>query len=189
MSEIEEPSWTTQTAAPPKFFISKTIFASTLGGILVALTTNPMDVVKAHLQAQQTQKYSGSLDAAAKLVRAEGIWSLWRGLIPSLIMTLPATGIYFTIFNFLKLQWLERGKALPTAAMLSGIMARTISVSVTAPFETLRTYVQANQLGHSYRALIGSFVQHKGLRGLWVGVGPTLARDVPFSALYWSSYP
>ena len=49
----------------------------------------------------------------------------------------------------------------------------------------------ASCLTHSLtgiKSVIRAIVAKRGLRGLWAGVSPTLLRDTPFSAIYWSSY-
>lgn len=33
-----------------------------------------------------------------------------------------------------------------------------------------------------------SLVKQDGVKGLWRGIFPTLYRDVPFSAIYWTNY-
>ncbi|XP_041708909.1 solute carrier family 25 member 40 isoform X1 [Coregonus clupeaformis] len=63
------------------------------------------------------------------------------------------------------------------------------SVTVISPLELIRTKMQAQR--HSYRELsevIRSAVRNEGWRSLWRGWGPTLLRDVPFSAMYWYNY-
>lgn len=63
------------------------------------------------------------------------------------------------------------------------------SVTVISPVELTRTKLQAQK--QSYRELtdcIRSAVQAEGWLSLWRGLGPTLLRDVPFSAMYWYNY-
>lgn len=63
------------------------------------------------------------------------------------------------------------------------------SVTVISPLELIRTKLQAQK--QSYRELtdcIRSAVQAEGWLSLWRGLGPTLLRDVPFSAMYWYNY-
>lgn len=63
------------------------------------------------------------------------------------------------------------------------------SASVISPLELIRTKLQAQK--QSYRELtdcIRSAVQTEGWLSLWRGYGPTLLRDVPFSAMYWYNY-
>lgn len=63
------------------------------------------------------------------------------------------------------------------------------SATVISPVELIRTKMQAQK--QSYRELtdcIRSAVQAEGWLSLWRGLGPTLLRDVPFSALYWYNY-
>lgn len=63
------------------------------------------------------------------------------------------------------------------------------SATVISPLELIRTKLQAEK--QSYRQVtdcIRSAVQTEGWRSLWRGFGPTLLRDVPFSAMYWHNY-
>lgn len=63
------------------------------------------------------------------------------------------------------------------------------SATVISPVELIRTKMQAQK--QSYRELtdcIRSAVQAEGWLSLWRGLGPTLLRDVPFSAMYWYNY-
>ncbi|KAF3691924.1 Solute carrier family 25 member 40 [Channa argus] len=63
------------------------------------------------------------------------------------------------------------------------------SATVISPLELIRTKLQYQK--QSYRELtdcIRSAVQNEGWLSLWRGLGPTLLRDVPFSALYWYNY-
>ncbi|XP_042162922.1 solute carrier family 25 member 40-like isoform X1 [Oncorhynchus tshawytscha] len=106
------------------------------------------------------------------------------------IMAVPATVIYFTCYDQLRAALRVRmGSHAEEAPLLAGALARVGSVTVISPLELIRTKMQSQR--SSYRELsevIHSAVRNEGWRSLWRGWGPTLLRDVPFSAMYWYNY-
>lgn len=134
--------------------------------------------------------FSGTLDAFVKITRYEGLRSLWSGLPPTLVMAVPATIIYFTCYDqlrdFLRFGLGFQGSHIP---LVAGALARLGAVSVISPLELVRTKMQSRRLSYSeLRVCIRSAVAQDGLLSLWRGWGPTVLRDVPFSALYWFNY-
>ncbi|KAK7886791.1 hypothetical protein WMY93_026412 [Mugilogobius chulae] len=134
--------------------------------------------------------FTGTVDAFIKIMRYEGIRSLWSGLPPTLVMAVPATVIYFTCYDqlcvALKARMAARSQEAPA---LAGAIARVGSATVISPLELIRTKLQSQK--QSYRELtacIRSAVEAEGWLSLWRGLGPTLLRDVPFSAMYWYNY-
>ncbi|XP_065134616.1 mitochondrial glutathione transporter SLC25A39 isoform X1 [Paramisgurnus dabryanus] len=134
--------------------------------------------------------FSGTLDAFVKITRHEGLRSLWSGLPPTLVMAVPATIIYFTCYDqlrdFLRYGMGYQGDHIP---LIAGGLARLGAVSVISPLELVRTKMQSRRLPYSELVVcIRSAVAQDGCLSLWRGWGPTVLRDVPFSALYWFNY-
>ncbi|XP_045575391.1 solute carrier family 25 member 40 isoform X1 [Salmo salar] len=134
--------------------------------------------------------FSGTLDAFVKITRNEGVRSLWSGLPPTLVMAVPATVIYFTCYDqlrdLLRYGMGFQGNYIP---LVAGGLARLGAVSVISPLELVRTKMQSQKLTYSeLRVCIRSSVAQDGWLSLWRGWGPTVLRDVPFSALYWFNY-
>uniref|UniRef100_A0A8C3JQL7 Mitochondrial glutathione transporter SLC25A39 n=1 Tax=Calidris pygmaea TaxID=425635 RepID=A0A8C3JQL7_9CHAR len=82
------------------------------------------------------------------------------------------------------------GRLLERMALMPHVPSVAVgAVTVISPLELIRTKMQSQQL--SYRELgvcIQSAVAQDGWLSLWRGWGPTVLRDVPFSALYWFNY-
>ncbi|XP_037332252.1 probable mitochondrial glutathione transporter SLC25A39 isoform X1 [Pungitius pungitius] len=134
--------------------------------------------------------FSGTLDAFVKITRHEGLRSLWSGLPPTLVMAVPATVIYFTCYDQLR-DFLRSGLGLQGSfvPLVAGGLARLGAVTVISPLELVRTKMQARRLSYGeLRVCIRSAVAQGGPLSLWRGWGPTVLRDVPFSALYWFNY-
>lgn len=136
-------------------------------------------------------KFRGTRDAFFKIAQLEGVRSWWKGLSPTLVMAVPATVIYYTGYDQLKVLFgFKEGQRNYLAPALAGTMARTVAVTAVCPIELVKTKLQSRQ-GYSYKellAVVRNAVQQNGLLGLWRGLSPMLLRDVPFSMLYWVGY-
>jgi len=143
------------------------------------------------------------------IARHEGRAGLYAGLRPTLLAAVPNTAIYFTAYDEItaRLHLLRRrthgGDASGTeppqslyVPLVAGASARLLASFATAPLELVRTRQaggantanfggsngnHANSILEEFHTLLRS--KH-GVRSLYRGLGPTLLRDVPFSALY-----
>ncbi|XP_011235245.1 solute carrier family 25 member 40 isoform X3 [Ailuropoda melanoleuca] len=72
-------------------------------------------------------RFQGTLDAFLKIIRNEGIKSLWSGLPPTLMMAVPATVIYFTCYDQLSaLLRSKLGENESRIPIIAGIVARSM---------------------------------------------------------------
>ena len=148
--------------------------------------------------AEETQRrtFTTTLDGMRKIARNEGIFTLWRGLSPTLAMAIPANVIYFAGYD-----WLRHSQKSPMygkvsdqyAPLAAGSVARVLAAIAVSPIEMLRTRMQATRSseGSVLRATMGGLkdmVLNEGYTSLWRGLTLTFWRDVPFSALYWWGY-
>uniref|UniRef100_A0A6I8NL42 Mitochondrial glutathione transporter SLC25A40 n=1 Tax=Ornithorhynchus anatinus TaxID=9258 RepID=A0A6I8NL42_ORNAN len=134
--------------------------------------------------------FTGTVDAFVKIIRQEGARTLWSGLPPTLVMAVPATAIYFTTYDQLRSFLSHHGATSDLyAPLVAGAVARLGTVTVVSPLELVRTKLQSQALTYQeLRVSIRGAVAQGGWRSLWQGWGPTVLRDVPFSALYWFNY-
>lgn len=100
--------------------------------------------------------YVGIKDAFYKISSREGMRSLWSGLSPTLVLAVPGTIVYFVCYEEFRLKCkdyylkmrpnhTEQHFAIP---LLSGVVARVISVSVVSPLELIRTKMQSQKLSY-----------------------------------------
>ncbi|KAI8991038.1 mitochondrial carrier domain-containing protein [Mycotypha africana] len=77
-----------------------TFAAGALAGVVTVYTTMPLDVVKTRMQGLDAKKlYKNSLDCIAKVVKANGVFSLWKGTTPRLVRLIFSGGIIFTVYE------------------------------------------------------------------------------------------
>ncbi|AQK52206.1 mitochondrial carrier protein CGI-69 isoform X1 [Zea mays] len=151
-------------------------------------------------------QYKGTLDVFLKVVRQEGFVRLWRGTNAGLALAVPTVGIYLPCYDIFR-NWIEdftRSNApglTPYAPLVAGSVARSLACIACSPIELARTRMQAYKEFRPgvkppgmWKTLVGvlpplpsSSQNVQNYRVLWTGVGAQLARDVPFSAICWST--
>lgn len=133
----------------------------------------------------------GVVSVLRNIFLQEGISGIYAGLRPTLIMAVPNTVLYFSIYE--ELIWRLRNNSMakdePPAwyfPLVAGAVARTVASTATAPFEFIRTRQAAGGSSSMWAELQGIVqTDGRGISALYQGLRPTLWRDVPFSAIYW----
>ena len=141
-------------------------------GLLSAALLQPLDVVRTRLQGEKPVSFTASVES---VVQKDGVKGLWlRGIVPTLLRATIGPGIYFQIISSSRKPdsyWNYFGQL---NEFWRGAVARGIGSVAVAPL----TLIKARQeWGHADSA-------PKSIRGAFVGLAPTLARDIPFSGLH-----
>ncbi|KAF9614569.1 hypothetical protein IFM89_019316 [Coptis chinensis] len=153
-------------------------------------------------------QYKGTVDVFHKIIRQEGFARLWRGTNASLALAIPTVGIYLPCYDIFR-NWIEeftnrRASYLtPYAPLVAGAVARSLACISCYPVELAKTRMQAFKeiqvgvkppgVGKTLLGILSSVRSTSNIqtlqsyRVLWTGVGAQLARDVPFSAICWST--
>lgn len=153
-------------------------------------------------------RYTGTLDVLYKVMRQEGFTRLWRGTNASLALAVPTVGIYLPCYDIFRNSMEEftiqnAPNLTPYVPLVAGSVSRSLACVSCYPVELARTRMQAfkeTQIGVRppgvWKTLLEvikpikstNLLQNlQNYRVLWTGLGAQLARDVPFSAICWST--
>ena len=187
----------------PRVPIEKQIFASAAGSATALMLLNPAGVVKIRIQ-QHDQCKLAIARAASHVMRNNGFFGFWAGARTGLIGTLPSTVLYMTSYEAMKGALVDKmdssqrngGRfarlAMPYSASMAWLIpgaaaaaARTLSAVLMSPLELMRT-IQSSGRKESLSTIAQELHRKEGPKGFYRGLGATLARDVPFSAIFWA---
>jgi solute carrier family 25 protein 39/40 len=147
---------------------------------------------------QRSSTSGGLIHTLRSIFRAEGVRGLYAGLRPTLLMSVPNTALYLSLYDEITVRLRQHSTNTETDAngsisipLIAGAISRLVSSVATAPLELIRTR-QASLVGNSTsKGAASGIIQEfqflyrtNGLRSFYTGLGPMLWRDVPFSSLY-----
>uniref|UniRef100_T1JI93 EF-hand domain-containing protein n=1 Tax=Strigamia maritima TaxID=126957 RepID=T1JI93_STRMM len=167
-----------------------------IAGATGATAVYPIDLVKTRLQNQRSGSYVGelmyknSLDCFKKVIRHEGVFGLYRGLIPQLVGVAPEKAIKLTMNDFIrdKLRT-EKGQIALSGEILAGAVAGASQVMFTNPIEIVKIRLQvAGEITTASRVSAVTVLKDLGFLGLYKGARACFLRDIPFSAIYFPAY-
>lgn len=169
----------------------KAFLAGSCSGTCSTIMFQPLDLIKTRLQ-QGHEGHQGGLSmrrvVGEVVTRQGGVLGLWRGLGPSLARTVPGVGLYFSSVTWLRENICDTRPTCVQSVLVGGL-ARGFAGSVLIPATVIKTRLESGL--YSYNGVVSALkhiIKTEGVRGLTAGLGPTLARDVPFSGLYLMFY-
>ncbi|XP_031829926.1 calcium-binding mitochondrial carrier protein Aralar1 isoform X3 [Nomia melanderi] len=167
-----------------------------IGGAVGATAVYPIDLVKTRMQNQRTGSlvgelmYRNSFDCLKKVIRHEGFFGLYRGLLPQLMGVAPEKAIKLTVNDFVRDKFMDKNGNLPLyGEIMSGACAGGSQVIFTNPLEIVKIRLQvAGEIAGGSKVRAWTVVRELGLLGLYKGSRACFLRDIPFSAIYFPMY-
>uniref|UniRef100_A0A8K9X973 Solute carrier family 25 member 13 n=1 Tax=Oncorhynchus mykiss TaxID=8022 RepID=A0A8K9X973_ONCMY len=168
-----------------------------IAGAVGATAVYPIDLVKTRMQNQRTTgslveelMYKNSLDCFKKVLRYEGFFGLYRGLVPQLLGVAPEKAIKLTVNDFIRGKTRQKDGSIPVPAeILAGACAGGSQVIFTNPLEIVKIRLQvAGEITTGPRVSAISVIKDLGFFGLYKGAKACFLRDIPFSAIYFPCY-
>eukprot|EP01018_Ginkgo_biloba_P003334 Gb_38660 [translate_table: standard] len=168
--------------------------ANGAAGMLSSLASQsvfvPLDVVSQRLMVQGTPgatKYSGGLDAARKILMADGIRGFYRGFGMSVITYSPSSAVWWASYgSSQRFMWRSLGYSGEDNTLMpsqweimlvqasGGIVAGAVASCTTTPLDTIKTRLQVmdHESRPTVKQTIKRLIDEDGWRGFYRGLGP-----------------
>uniref|UniRef100_A0A3Q3E8Y4 Dicarboxylate carrier UCP2 n=1 Tax=Hippocampus comes TaxID=109280 RepID=A0A3Q3E8Y4_HIPCM len=172
------------------------IFSAGAAGCVSDLVTFPLDTAKVRLQIQgeseplvrgQRATYRGVFGTMFTIVRTEGARGLYNGLLAGLHRQMSFASVRVGLYDATK-QFYGRGSESPSIAtrLAAGCTTGAMAVAVAQPTDVVKVRFQAQVrllrggAATRYGGTLDAYrtiARDEGLRGLWKGCLPNIARN------------
>ena len=182
------------------YFFS-TFFTGAVATVAHDMIMTPMDVIKQRIQLSGR---IGPICMGRKLIREEGVISLYRSLPVTMLMNIPFSGLLVTINENLKSYFLGEHYNGMTGYFACAAIAGATSAALTTPMDVIKTRMQTqgeprsistsslkvkNKLRYlSIKNTVLHIWANEGMRGFTKGVVPRSLFFLPSSAVSWATY-
>ena len=183
-----------QELRPGDYFL-----ASGVSGVLTAVLTNPIWVVKTRMLSSSRYApgaYRSTLQGTLALYRDEGIRGFYRGLLPSLF-GVSHGAIQFMAYESLKNHWALSFRS-GSKDNLSNIDFLTLSAAskmlagcITYPYQVVRARLQTYDAAERYAGawdVVRKVWRGEGVGGFYKGLGPNVVRVLPSTCVTFLVY-
>lgn len=164
-----------------------------LAGATATTVTHPLDVIRLRLSVNKD--LVGIRGALNDVLMENGIRSLYKGYIPTLLSLSPFIAINFAAFDTLKTHFLPKGVSKKnmgghTLKVLGcGAAAGLFAQSICFPLDTIRRRMQMK--GTNYTSVLNAvseIASKEGVRGFYRGVVPNAVKIVPNNGIRFLAY-
>ncbi|KAK4050888.1 hypothetical protein OIV83_003310 [Microbotryomycetes sp. JL201] len=167
--------------------------AGTLAGMTASCVICPFEHIKAKLQLQTVgpKLYTGPIDAARQVVKANGVIGLYRGFVATTLFR-SWFGAYFLSYEIMQRQFRAVDPDSPwkvsdsTSTFLCGGMASNFYWIGAFPFDAVKNRLMADSVTDprygGIRDAVRAIMAEGGYRGFYRGFLPALLRAFPTNA-------
>ncbi|MCJ1472829.1 hypothetical protein MMC13_001478 [Lambiella insularis] len=172
--------------------------ASGTAGLLTAICTNPIWVIKTRMlstSAQHPGAYTSIWDGAKRIYKSDGFSGFYRGLVPSLF------GVSHGALQFMAYEEMKKWRTVGRPGkqyqlnnldylVFSGL-SKIFAGSLTYPYQVIRARLQMYDADRTYKSardVVGQVWKQEGPSGFYKGLGPNLLRVVPSSCVTFLVY-
>lgn len=187
--------------------------AGAAAGITATILCIPMDTIRTKMVAPGGEALGSVIGVFHHMIQTEGFFSLYKGLVPSLISMAPSGAVFYGVYDILKSAYLHSPKGRkrldtmrkqegedvsaldqlelgPLRTLLYGAIAGACAEVATYPFEVVRRQlqmqVQANKLNAF--ATFMKIVDQGGVPALYAGLIPSLLQVLPSASISYFVY-
>ncbi|XP_075482279.1 putative mitochondrial adenine nucleotide transporter BTL3 [Primulina tabacum] len=186
--------------------------AGAAAGITATVLCIPMDTIRTVMVAPGGEALGGLMGAFRHMIQTEGFFSLYKGLVPSIISMAPSGAVFYGVYDILKAAYLQspegkrrlqnmkqKGDELnaleqlelgPTRTLIYGAIAGACAEAATYPFEVVRRQLQMQVRATKMSALqtCVKIVEQGGIPALYAGLIPSLLQVLPSAAISYLVY-
>ncbi|XP_002513918.2 probable mitochondrial adenine nucleotide transporter BTL2 [Ricinus communis] len=186
--------------------------AGAAAGITATILCLPLDTIRTKIVAPGGEALGGVIGAFRYMIRTEGFFSLYKGLVPSIISMAPSGAVFYGVYDILKSAYLhspegrkrienlsQHGQELnaldllelgPIRTLLYGAISGACAEAATYPFEVVRRQLQLQVRSSKMSALAtcAKIVERGGIPALYAGLIPSLLQVLPSAAISYFVY-
>lgn len=176
---------------------SRMFLAGGAAGAVARTATAPLDRIKLLFQVQavpssgtSANAYTGVGQAAAKIIREEGVRAFWKGNGTNIIRIFPySAGQLMTNDMYKRLLANHDGELTVPRRLMAGACAGMTATALTHPLDTLRLRLALPNSGYTGMTnALTTIVRTEGVVALYKGLLPTLVGIAPYAALNFATY-
>ncbi|KAI6245570.1 Mitochondrial thiamine pyrophosphate carrier [Erysiphe necator] len=180
---------------------AESFIAGACAGATATTATYPLDLLRTRLAAQGTEKIYFSLaHSVKKIYKSEGPNGFFRGIGAGVGQIVPHMGIFFSVYETIRLPLGTLRLPFSTGDALAGVLASIIAKTCVFPFDLIRKRLQVQGPTRSkyfykdipnYQGIFQTFqkiLMSEGPRGLYRGLTMSLFKSAPTGAIIIFTY-
>lgn len=156
--------------------MSNNWISSGISGGISLVATWPMEYLKTIKQLPNNNNKK-IFNLVKKDIKLNGITTIYKGLAPQLITSIPRTSIRFTSFNYFNKLFNNQNKTNIPITFSAGLFAGMMeSITIYTPSEVIKVQAIKNSNLKSSQ-IIKNIYKNNGLKGFYQGLLPTIYRQ------------